>query len=138
MVVQVPPHTCAHARKRDNQRSPPRPSPSELDHDAGELAAMRQHYADQGAARPHQPGDADPLRDGLAVGALSRPTVWPDPTLRPPRAPEPCRLGVHDPPSVRSPAARGCSGDQDVTPQRLATGIRSLPLSPPTNKEPLE
>ena len=44
------------------------PDNAGMDHDAADRAAMVAHYAEEGAARPYQPGDPDALRDGLAEG----------------------------------------------------------------------
>jgi hypothetical protein len=41
-----------------------------------ERALMAQHYAAPADAAPYQPGDPDPLRDGLLAGALMRPPFW--------------------------------------------------------------
>lgn len=39
-----------------------------MEHDAPEREAMAAHYAAPEAPKPYQPGDADPLRDGLLEG----------------------------------------------------------------------
>ncbi|BDG74085.1 hypothetical protein [Roseomonas fluvialis] len=50
--------------------------PEAMDHDAAERAARAAHYAEEGAARPYQPGDVDPLRDGLHRGFHAHRAAW--------------------------------------------------------------
>jgi len=50
---------------------------------AEDLAEMRAHYADPPTDRPYVPGDPDPLRDGLLLGALMRLPAWEGPTPPP-------------------------------------------------------
>jgi hypothetical protein len=49
-----------------------------MDHDAGEAAALAEHYAAPAAPDPYDPADPDPLRDGLLLGARMRPPAWPE------------------------------------------------------------
>lgn len=59
-------------------------APDAMAHDDAEAVAMAAHYAAEGEAQPYQPGDPDPLRDGLLASALQRPPAWSDPSLIPP------------------------------------------------------
>jgi hypothetical protein len=44
-----------------------------LDHDEAEAAALAAHYAARPSADPWQPGNQDPLGEGLLAAALARP-----------------------------------------------------------------